>query len=39
LAERDDQLLQLAVQLGDVSVQRIHPGQHLGQQEPMMGSG
>jgi hypothetical protein len=36
LGERDDQLLQLAVELGDVSVQRIYPGQHLGQQEPVM---
>jgi hypothetical protein len=36
LSERDDQLLELAVQLGDVSVQRIHPGQHPSQQEPMM---
>jgi hypothetical protein len=34
--ERDDQLLELGVQLGDVGVQRIHPGQHPGQQEPVM---
>ena len=34
--ERDDQLLELVVQLGDVSVQPIDPAQHPGQQEPVM---
>src|SRR4029453_3689688 len=34
--ERDDQLLELLVQLGDVSVQPIPPAQHPGQQEPVM---
>src|SRR5512133_3897182 len=34
--ERGDQLLELVVQLGDVSIQPSHPGQHLGQQEPVM---
>jgi hypothetical protein len=34
--ERGDQLLELAVQLGDVGVRRSYPGQQLGQQEPVM---
>ena len=28
-AKRGDQLLELGVQLGQVGVQRVHPGQHL----------
>jgi hypothetical protein len=36
VGERGDRLLEFAVQLGDVGVQQVHPGKHLGQQESVM---
>jgi hypothetical protein len=35
-SEAGDQLLELGVELGQVGVQGVHPGQHLGQQEGML---
>jgi len=34
--ERGDQLLELGVELGQVGIQRVHPGQHLGQQQGVL---
>jgi hypothetical protein len=34
--ERGDQLLELGVELGEIGIQPIHPGQHLGQQEGVL---
>jgi hypothetical protein len=36
LGERDDHLLDHGVELGDVGVEGVDPGEHLGQQEPVV---